>query len=398
MFCLKILVSFGSVYLYEMPMKLMCTQENLKRAIGMVERAAGRQSALPVLANVLLETEAGRLKLSATNLEIGIVARVGAKVEEEGSLTVPVKVLSQFVGNLPGTEVATLEEVAQSLSVSCGGYRVKIKGLPATDFPIIPAKKNTNSIELPAQAFRTALSRLLPCVAIQETRLELTGIHFLFSEKELALAATDSFRLAEEIVPLEKLLDSDKVSEIGAIGSLILPSATLMEVSRAISPTQKTLSMTHDENQVFFDMEGVEVISRLILGKFPDYRQIMPQEFSFSAILEKETFFRSIKIASVFAAGEIAVELAPDEERVFVEAVSSGVGEQRAEVPAKFLSGSGRFRAVFPPKSLLDGVGFMETESIAFRGNTSGTPVALAMTDGDTPRTSFTYIMMPIQR
>lgn len=376
----------------------MCTQENLKRAIGAVERAAGRQSALPVLANVLLETEAGRLKLSATNLEIGIVAHIGAKVESEGSLTVPVKVLSQFIGNLPGTEVATLEEVAQSLSISCGGYRVKIKGLPATDFPIIPAKKNTASIELPAQAFRTALSRLLPCVATQETRLELTGVHFLFSEKEVALAATDSFRLAEEIVPLEKFLDETLLSEIGAIGSLILPATTLMEVSRAISPTQKTLSMTLDENQVFFEMEGVEVISRLILGKFPEYRQIMPQEFSFSAVIEKEVFLRSLKIASVFAAGEIAVELAPDEEKVLVEAVSSGVGEQQADVPAKFLSGSGRLRVVFPPKSLLDGVGFMETSSIAFRGNTSGTPVALSMTDGDTPRTNFTYIMMPIQK
>lgn len=376
----------------------MCTQENLKRAIGAVERAAGRQSALPVLANVLLETEAGRLKLSATNLEIGIVARVGAKVEDQGSLTVPVKVLSQFIGNLPGTEVATLEEVAQSLSISCGGYRAKIKGLPATDFPIIPAKKNTASIELPAQAFRTALSRLLPCVATQETRLELTGVHFLFSEKEVALAATDSFRLAEEIVPLEKFLDESLLSEISAIGSLILPATTLMEVSRAISPTQKTLSMTLDENQVFFEMEGVEVISRLILGKFPDYRQIMPQAFSFSAVIEKDVLLRSLKIASVFAAGEIAVELAPDEEKVLVEAVSSGVGEQQADVPAKFLSGSGRLRVVFPPKSLLDGVGFMETSSIAFRGNTSGTPVALAMTDGDTPRTNFTYIMMPIQK
>ena len=379
-------------------MKLMCTQENLKRAIGAVERAAGRQSALPVLANVLLETEAGRLKLSATNLEIGIVARVGAKVEDQGSLTVPVKVLSQFIGNLPGTEVATLEEVAQSLSISCGGYRVKIKGLPATDFPIIPAKKNTASIELPAQAFRTALSRLLPCVATQETRLELTGVHFLFSEKEVALAATDSFRLAEEIVPLEKFLDESLLSEISAIGSLILPATTLMEVSRAISPTQKTLSMTLDENQVFFEMEGVEVISRLILGKFPDYRQIMPQAFSFSAVIEKDVLLRSLKIASVFAAGEIAVELAPDEEKVLVEAVSSGVGEQQADVPAKFLSGSGRLRVVFPPKSLLDGVGFMETSSIAFRGNTSGTPVALAMTDDETPRTNFTYIMMPIQK
>jgi len=379
-------------------MKLMCTQENLKRAISAVERAAGLQSALPVLANVLLETEGGRLTLSATNLEIGIVARVGAKVEREGSLTVPVKVLSQFVGNLPGTEVATLEETAQSLSISCGGYKVKIKGLPASDFPIIPQKKSAKTIEFPAQAFRAALSRLLPCVATQETRLELTGINFLFSEKEVALAATDSFRLSEEILPLEKFLEAEMLAEVNAAGSLILPAATLMEVSRAISPTQKTVAMTLDENQVFFEMEGIEVISRLILGKFPDYRQIIPQEFSFSATIEREAFLRSLKIASVFAAGEIAVELVPDEEQVLVEALSSGVGEQKAEVPAKFLSGNGRLRTVFSPKSLLDGVGFMETPSISFLANTSATPVAMRMTDGDISRPNFTYIMMPIQK
>lgn len=376
----------------------MCTQENLKRAVGAVERAAGRQSTLPVLANVLLETENGRLKLSATNLEIGVVARIGGKVEREGSLTVPVKVLSQFVGNLPGTEVVTLEEVSGSLSVSCGGYAVKIKGLPASEFPIIPVKKSACTIEFPAPAFKTALSRLLPCVALQDTRLELSGVNFLFSEREAALATTDSFRLAEETIPLEKFLDEETLAAMNALGSLILPAATLLEVSRAILPMQKNISMTLDDNQAFFEMEGVEVISRLILGKFPDYRQIMPSEFSFSAILEKEAFLRSLRIASVFAAGEIAIELVPDEEKVLVEAVSSGVGEQKAEVPAKFLGGAGRLRMIFPPKSLLDGVGFMETPSVAFRANTSATPVALAMTDGDVPRSGFTYIMMPIQK
>ena len=325
-------------------MKLICTQENLKRAIGLVERAAGRQSALPVLANVLLETEGGRLKLSATNLEIGVVARIGAKVEREGSLTVPVKVLSQFVGNLPGTEVITLEESAQSLLVSCGGYAVKIKGLPVSEFPIIPSKKNGRSMLLPAQSFKSSLSRLLPCVALQDTRLELSGVNFLFSEKSVALASTDSFRLAEESISLEKFLDETTLSGMNAAGSIILPATTLLEVSRAISPTEKTVSLTLDENQAFFEMEGVEVVSRLILGKFPDYRQIMPTDFSFSVAIEKESFLRSLRIASVFATGEIAIELASDEDRVVIEAVSSSVGEQRAEVPATFDRGEGRLR------------------------------------------------------
>ncbi len=290
-------------------MKLVCTQENLKRAIGYAERAVGRQSALPVLGNFLLETSGGRLTLSATNLEIGVVARVNAKVEREGSLTVPAKVLSQFIGNLPETEVVSLEAEGTSLAVSCGGYRAKIKGLPASEFPIMPKKKTERSIALPAGTFKSALSRLLPTVAVQETRLELTGVHFLFSAGDVALAATDSFRLSEEIIQIPDAIGDETLSEISAIGSMILPASTLLEVSRAIQPADASVRMIIEDGQVFFETGAVEVLSRLILGKFPDYRQIMPSDYSFSAQIEKEEFRRALRIASVFSTGEIAIEL-----------------------------------------------------------------------------------------
>lgn len=379
-------------------MKIICTQENLRKAIGYAERAVGRQSALPILANFLLETEHGRLKISATNLEIGVVAWVGAKIESEGSMTVPAKIFSQFVGNLPETEVVTLEGMDQILAVSCGGYHVKIKGLLASEFPIIPHKKTKRVIEIPAQAFKQSLSRLLPCVATNETRLELTGVNFIFSDRDVSLASTDSFRLGEEIISFEKPIEEEILTEIETLGSVILPAATLLELSRAIQPAQKIVFFTLEENQVFFEVDGVEIISRLILGKFPDYKQIIPQEFSFSVTLEKGEFLRAIRIANVFAAGEIAIELCPENEKVLVEAVSSGVGEQSAEVATRSISGNGRLRVVFLPKSLLDGVGFVETTEILFLANTSGTPVALKMISEGTARPGFTYIMMPIQK
>lgn len=381
-------------------MKLVCTQENLKRAIGYAERVTGRQSSLPILGNFLLETESGRLKLSATNLEIGVVARVGAKVEREGSLTVPAKILSQFVVNLPETEVVTLEEKDQALSVSCAGYRVKIKGLPASEFPIMPQKKAGVAIELPAEALKRALSRLLPCVATQETRLELTGVNFLFEKERVRLAATDSFRLSEEILPFSAPLEAEVLEAFSAGGSLILPSTTLLEVSRAIGVQQKMIRMTLEENQIFFELDGVEVLSRLILGKFPDYRQIMPLEFSFSAELNRDEFQRALRIASVFSSGEVAIELGSDsgEDFVLVEAVGSGVGEQRAEVRALSRSGAGQLRTVFSPKAVLDGVSFIESDTVVFLANTSGTPVALKNAANTPLRAGFTYIMMPIQK
>lgn len=379
-------------------MKLLCTQENLRRAIGIVERVVGRQGSLPILGNILLETQQGRLKLSATNLEIGVVAWVGAKIDIEGSVTIPAKIFSQFIGNLPVSDVITIESDGQNVSLSSGSYKAKIKGMSSSEFPIIPKKKSNSSIIVPAQGFKVALSRLLPCVSAHETRLELTGVNFLFSEKELVLASTDSFRLSEEIVALEKPIENAVLECVTHAGSLILPAATLNEVSRSIAPNQRVFSITFEENQVFFELEGVEIISRLIVGKFPDYQQIIPQEFSFSAFLLKEEFSRAIRIASVFSLGEVAIELRPEEGVVVVEAVSSSVGEQCAEVMSTSMRGVGRLRTIFSAKALLDGVGFLETSTVVFLANTSGTPVAMRMTDGEIIQQQFTYIMMPLQK
>ena len=378
-------------------MKLICTQENLKKALSSAERAVGRQSALPILGNFLLETENGRLKLSATNLEIGVVVWMGAKIDEEGRVTVPAKLLSQFIGNLPTTEVVTLESVADGLSVSCGGYRVKMKGLPASEFPLMPEKKTDGGVEIPALTLKSALSRLLPSVALQETRQELTGICFVFSESSLTLAATDSFRLSEERIELEKPVSSDFLEAVQSLGSVILPAGTLSELSRAIHEGEKTLLFTLEENQVFLDLEGIRIISRLITGKFPDYERIIPKEFSFRAFLDRNEFLRALRIAGIFASEEIAVELDSEANVVRVESASGGVGEQKVEIPAS-IAGEGALRAVFHPRYLSDGVGFVETEHLAFFANTPSTPIAIKMADGDTARDRFTYIAMPIQK
>lgn len=378
-------------------MKLICTQENLKKALSSAERVVGRQSTLPILGNFLLETEGGRLKLSATNLEIGVEVWMGAKIENEGRITAPAKLLSQFVGNLPTTEVVTLESVVDGLSVMCGGYRVKIKGLPASEFPLMPEKKNEVGVEIPAALLKSALSRLLPSVAVQETRQELTGICCVFSEHLLILVATDSFRLSEERIVLEKPIPAPFLESVHALGSVILPSGTLSELSRAIHEGEKTLLFTLEENQVFLDLEGIRIISRLIIGKFPDYERIIPKEFSFRAFLDRNEFLRALRIAGIFASEEIAVELDAEANVVRVESASGGVGEQKVEIPAN-IAGEGSLRAVFHPRYLSDGVGFVETEQLAFFANTSSTPIAIKMADGDTARDRFTYIAMPIQK
>lgn len=381
-------------------MKLICTQENLRRAIAVAERATGRQGTLPILGNFLLETENGRLKLSATNLEIGVVARVGAKVETEGKITVSAKLLSNFVANLPGSETVVLESEGLMLGVSAGMYHVKMKGLDAQEFPIIPQAKGGPHLVLPAQTLRGALGRLLPCVALNEARLELTGVNMIFSESEVCLAATDSFRLAEESVVFDREVNREQVGHFLEQRACIVPSATLTELVRVIGPDSREVKCFLEENQLFFEVDGVQIISRLVSGKFPDYKQIIPADFRTRVFLEKEVFLRAVRIASVFATQgvqEIVLRIRPEEKQLWIESKSQEVGENRTMLDVELL-GNESVELVFNPRFILDGINAVTTTHVALLANENATPAALRMaTESGKIEENFLYIVMPVR-
>lgn len=381
-------------------MKLICTQENLKKAIASAERAVGRQSTLPILSNFLLETENGRLKLSATNLEVGVIARLGAKVESEGRITIPAKLLSNFIGNLPSGDTVLLESEGQTLRVASGNYQVKIKGLDAQEFPIIPQHKGESLLTLPAQKFKTALSRLLPCVALNETRIELTGINMIFSEDSLCLAATDSFRLAEEVIDLDAV-GAAEAKHLFPEGSCIIPSATLVEVLRVISPDTKEVKFAFEDNQIFFEVDGVQILSRLVSGRFPDYRQIIPKLFASRATVAKEDLLRAVKIATAFtsqASQEVVLRIRPEEHVIIVESRSQEMGENQTRLEAD-LEGEIALDVVFTPRYLLDGINAIATSKVAFLANENTTPAAIQAVDEEaaTIVSGYIYIIMPIR-
>ena len=381
-------------------MKLICTQENLRKAIAVAERAVGRQSTLPILGNFLLETENGRLKVSATNLEIGVIARVGAKIESDGRITIPARLMSNFVSNLPSGDTIILEDQGQSLKISSGGYQVKIKGLDAQEFPLIPQYHGTQFLTIPAQALRSALGKLLPCVALNEARLELTGVNIIFSEDSMCLAATDSFRLAEEVIALDgpNIL---AVKETFPQGSCIIPASTFAEVSRVISPETKEVKLAFEDNQIFFEVDGVQILSRLVSGKFPDYKQIIPSQFSLQAIVSKEDLLRSVKIATVFTSQtsqDLVVRVDNEENQVIIESRSQEMGENQTILPAE-ISSEVPLEMVFNPKYILDGINTISSSRIAILANESTTPAALKTVDEESGAVSgdYVYIIMPIR-
>ncbi len=377
-------------------MKLVCTQENFKKAIGSAERVVGKQITLPILENILLEAERGVLKISATNLEIGVILRIGAKIEKEGKITVPAKLIGSFISNLPPSETAAMEAKDSALKIESGGSQAVIKGLGAQDFPIIPEMEGEFLFSVSPESFGSAISKLLFCAASDTTRPELTGVNMTFFEKEMRLAATDSFRLSEVNVPVNKEKNFDVF--LAKSPSAIVPSQTLAEVLRIAGDEEQEIKVAVEESQIFFQAGSARIVSRLINGKYPEYKHIIPIKFATQALVSREELSRAVKIASVFAGskgGEIKFTVA--DKKVIVESQSAEAGENKTEISAQ-VSGPEQ-KIVFNPRYILDGINSVTTNSLDIFINDGASPSVIRMVDEKTikPIESYTYVVMPIK-
>lgn len=382
-------------------MRLVCTQENFKKAVFNTERVSSKQITLPILGNILLETKRGRLNLSATNLEIGVVSTIGAKIEKEGKITVPARLLGSFVGNLPEEEKISLEVEDHTLKISSGNYKAKIKGLDAQEFPIIPTIKDGFLLVLSAVRIKEAVSKILVCVSPSEARPELAGVNILFSENAISLAATDSFRLAEETIPLSGKNKGNIYSNfISKTSSIIIPANTFSEILRIMDPETEQIKVFVEEGQISFEMADVYVISRLINGKYPEYKQIIPQNFSTRAVLSKEDILRAVRIASAFTnskSGEVNFRLDSKKGVVLIKSQSQETGENATELKAD-IAGPDQ-EAVFNPRFILDGINSIATTQEAILLNNNSSPTALKAIDEKSGKVfdNFVYIVMPIK-
>lgn len=384
-------------------MKLICTQENFKKAIHNCERVVAKRNTLPILNNILLETEKGGLKFSATNLEIGVTTKIGAKIEKEGKITIPAKLIGSFSANLSGGENITIEVNDDNLKIKNQGSLAVIKGMPANDFPLIPSKKTAYLLEISSSLIKDMLSKVLPAAAVNEARQELTGINLIFSEKELFFAATDSFRLSEYVLKLD-MVDVNKENYslfIEKINSIIIPALTLAELNRIIPVDgESKVKIAIEDGQIFFEIEGVRVVSRLINGKYPEYKHIIPQNFKTRIVGPKNLIQNAVKIASLFSSGginEITLKINSSEKKVFVKSSGSETGENSTEL--KFDITGPDQEVVFNPKYLLDGINVSSGEQLALLFNSESTPAAIKEINEKTGEVleGFTYIVMPIK-
>jgi len=275
--------------------KLSVMQENLARGLSVVSRAVSTRSTLPVLANVLLRTEDAGLKLTATNLEIGITYWVAGKIESDGAITVPARLLTDLVNSLPSAERVDLElGSGELLHLQCGPFATHVKGIDADEFPAIQTAGERPTTRITQKVLRQALEETIFAAATDEARPILTGILARFEGDRVTLAAADNYRIAVKTIPT-----LDPVPET----SVVVPARALAELVRVLAESDEAVDvvLAQARNQILFHVEGVDLVSRLIDGQFPNYQQVLPSSHATRAVLEREELLRAVRPAALIA-------------------------------------------------------------------------------------------------
>jgi DNA polymerase III subunit beta len=277
-------------------MKVTVLQENLARGLGIVSRAVSPRSTLPVLANVLIASDEGRLRLSATNLELGITCWIPARIEQEGSTTVPARTFSDLVNTLPAEQVAfSLDTKTQTLNVRSGTSTTDIKCIDAQEFPPLPVPDLEGAVQLNAADFREMIAQVAFAASTDEARPVLMGVLVQVEKDKLTMAAADGFRLSVR----KATLSAPAASPLTAI----VPARALIELARVASDGKETIYMVlpKGRGQVLFRVKDVEVVSQLIDGTFPDYQQIIPRKYSSRTLVSTAAMLKACKQAEIFA-------------------------------------------------------------------------------------------------
>lgn len=372
-------------------MKIEILKENIKSGLSVVERIISRNLSLPVLNNVLIQTEDSFLNLVSTNLETTIRFWVLTKIIKGGRVMVPVKIFSSFISSLPNDKI-TIEAKEQNLSVECKNFKTNIQGHNPEDFPIIPKFSAVEEFLVDNNTFCSGLSQVIDVPLESQSRPEISGVYFHISKNNLKIASTDSFRLAEKNIILQKSVNKEY--------SFIVPQKPLRDVLAILDGKIGELSIVFSGSQVLFDFpmkeikhSQVQVISRLIDGEYPNYQEIIPTTFKTSISLNKDEFLSQVKTASLFSGriNEVKISVNSSKKEVEISSKSPDLGESKSTAQA---SVKGEPMDVsFNYKYLIDGIGNIKSSEIIFEMNGAEGACVLRPV-GDT---SYLYVVMPIK-
>lgn len=372
-------------------MKVSVSQQQLAQGLGIVSRAVSPRSTLPVLSNVLLATDEGRLRLSATNLELGITCWIGAQIQEEGSLTVPARLLADLVSTLPNDTVHLSVNLSTcSLSVHCGSSSTDIKGIDAQEFPPMPATDVSEGVRVKVSDFKEMIQQVAFAASTEEARPVLQGVQTTVSGSEIVMAATDGFRISVRRVALEEPVRKPL--------NMIIPARALNELARIAVDGESMVSMINPagRGQVVFRLDSIELVSQLIDGNFPDYRVIMPRSFKSHTILSTAALLKACRQAEIIARNGnnvVRLNLQPMSDRpaqVEVSAQSEETGTNETVIDAT-IDGPGLVIA-FNVRYLREVLEVVKTPNLVLETNDHKSP-ARVQPVGDE---NFQHVIMPM--
>ncbi len=372
-------------------MKVTVSQQQLAHGLSIVSRAVSPRSTLPVLANVLVATDEGRLRLSATNLELGITCKIGAQVTEEGSITVPARTFGDLVSALPDEHVVlTLNERTKTLNVTCGSSSTEIKGIDAEEFPPMPVADPQAGVELNVSDFKEMIQQVVFAASSDEARPALQGVYLNMQGNELTLAATDGFRISVRRANLS--------SPVEKPATILIPARALSELARIASDGEKTVTMITPQGrgQVLFYLENAELVSQLIDGNFPDYRAIIPRSSKTTTVIGTSAFLKACKQAEIIAregTNVVRLNILPggDEPgKVEISAQSEETGSSEVVLEAA-VEGEPLVIA-FNVRFLREFLDVARASSVAVETNANTTP-ALLRPVGDE---NYSHVLMPM--
>jgi len=373
-------------------MKVTVLQENLAHGLSVVSRAVSPRTTLPVLANVLIASDEGRLRLSATNLELGITCWIGAKIEEEGSTTVPARTFVDLVGTLPAEQVNLSLSVAnQTLNMRCGSSNTDIKCIDAQEFPPLPVPQMEGAIQINVADFKELIQQVAFAASVDEARPVLMGVLMTVDKDTMTMAAADGFRLSVRKATLSQAVPQPV--------TVIIPARALSELARVATDGGEMIAMVlpKGRGQVIFRVKDVEVVSQLIDGTFPDYQQIIPRSYKSRTLLSTQALLKACKQAEIFAREGSNVarlnikssgELEPGSVEIFAQSEETGSNET---VVAATIEGVGLLIA-FNVKYLREVLEVIKTPNVALETSAPNAPGVIRPVGDD----NFLHVIMPM--
>lgn len=372
-------------------MKFSCNQDTFSKYLNILSRVVSTKPGLPILNNVFLETDKGKLTMKSTDLELSITTWIGADVKDDGKITLPAKQLSEFVNSIP-EEVVNVEVEKQNFNISTSNNSASFNTMPSDDFPSIPSieKKQDPFIQINSADLVMAINRVAFAAATDDIKPVLTGVKVEIEEDEVSLVATDGLRLSKQVIKINK---SDKSK------SFLVPVRAFTELSHIINEMGGdvdliSIYLIEDKNQVMFRVGDVDLVSRLIDGEFPEYKQIIPTGYKTKCEMEREDFLNSLKVVNIIArsvlGNKMILDIDPKGNKISLSATQADLGKNESNFDCK-VEGD-ELKIAFSSKLLTDILNHVDSQDIIFECSEAVRPGVFKIKGDD----NFIHLVMPM--